>query len=457
MSQIKQCTTMPQNDTEKSTSSTKAERDKVVLTRVDSKMDFSEHNDAGESSRKSTTTAQDDIEKPNTKAANKVALPRVDSKMSMSEASGIRELSLPAPPKKYTPPTTAFAISLSVLISGRPNPAGRIPKHPQREFRSAFKAFSERRQAELERDSDSITQLLTHSQKQSKIRQEFESSEENPVTLLPGAKSTLAYLQEQKIPFVLTTNYQYDTQELGEGGEAITDLRNILGVEELEARQLVQCPRVFRELVLRFRRKSVLVFSPGSESGAGFEDDEKVRDFAESLGFEDVYMPDDYYAVYPNLAPAGYKLPRQISSQARKLKLGMNQKGPCVEIKAVLVFGHPKPNERQNEDKTEGEEGYHMPTKFLIPILKSHAGDLRTESPFNGKKCLPNNGYQQAWAPKVWFDGVGLGVERGERLRREMEKVWWGETGREELRGCFVLGGEEEEKRKRCGDVLGGL
>ena len=95
------------------------------------------------------------------------------------------------------------------------------------------------------------------------------------MVLLTGAKQTLVNLQEQGTRFVITTNYHYDDCDLGEGGRAVVDLRNMLGVQSLQARQLVQQSTPFRSLILNFRRKAVLVFSPGLDMDENT--DEKVK------------------------------------------------------------------------------------------------------------------------------------------------------------------------------------
>ena len=88
-----------------------------------------------------------------------------------------------------------------------------------------------------------------------------------------------------------------------------------------------------------------------------------------------------------------------------------------------------------------------MLTILLIPILKSHTGDLRIESPFDGKKCLPNEGLQQAWAPKVCFDGSGLRMDRCGVLKGEVEGAWWRESGMKlDLKRQVVLHGEGKGK-----------
>ena len=406
MSQIKKYTIMPPNvkpNTKTSVTLTEAREERPILRRVDSKMDLSDYNDANISSGKSAIVTQHiEISSTNTDQLN---LPKHNSNIEMLEISDISQLSVPLSSNTPTTTTTTFEIPLSALIAARPNSAGNVTKHPQRAFRSAFKAFSEQRLAELEKDSK--FQLLTKPQKESQLLEEFEASDENPVILLPGVKETLANLQERGMSFVIKTNYQNDDCDLGENGRAITDLSKILNLPSLSPEQLIQLPTPFRKLVLKYRRKAVLVFSPGLDE----DEDERVREYADSLGFEDVFTPRDYYAVWPHLAPTGYipgSPPNRTSPQAKRLFNTRNQKGPAVEIKAILVFGQvdPKaPNGKhtlQNGVVTcEGGKGslgrgYQMPTKLLIPILKSHTGDIRIPSPFNGKKCLPNEGWGQA-------------------------------------------------------------
>ncbi|KAK0124607.1 hypothetical protein ONS95_009556 [Cadophora gregata] len=417
---------------------------------------------------KQRTTMTPDHITASTNRNQEVNLPRVDSKMDLSEHNNASQESSPPSPEMDSPAITPLTISFDTLISARPNSTSQNPihLHPHRQFRSSFAAFSERRLRELK--NDEIVQTLSEDEQKEKIRQEFETSDNNPVILLPGAKERLTDLQSERIPYEISTNYQYDPEELD---DAVTDLRNMLGVQGFEKRQLVQCPTPFRKHVLKCRRRAVLVIGvpsrPRSETsrdsgshmtdkndGAGKDENdderEKAREFAHSLGFEDVYTPDDYYAVYPNLAPAGCKPRRRMSAEAKKLYDGRNQKGPCVEIKAILIVN---PNSKglsnspsENNDDSNAEckgtgQGLNtiLPTKLIIPILKSHTGDLRIESPFNGKRGLPNEGWQQVWAPKVWFDGVGLGKERYEGFKGELEREWWGETGRRGCRGLVVL------------------
>ncbi|KAH7360953.1 hypothetical protein BKA65DRAFT_195657 [Rhexocercosporidium sp. MPI-PUGE-AT-0058] len=233
---------------------------------------------------------------------------------------------------------------------------------------------------------------------------------------LPGALATLKRLQDLQIPLVLLTNRMYCTPEFG-----LEELRKTLGLPSLSPSQLINPITPFKLLVPQFGRKPVLVIGHASDPN---------RSLAESLGFTDVYTPEDFYEVYPKLAPKAFSSvkPSKSSPRAKKLHEGRHTKGPHVEISAILVFGCGS-QVFQDEDVS--------PNKLLVQILKSHSGDLRIESRANGKNFLPNKGYQQTYAPKVYYEACH---PRYRHFRALLEHAWKAETGRPLLHQIEVGG-----------------
>ncbi|KAH6701974.1 hypothetical protein BKA61DRAFT_661389 [Leptodontidium sp. MPI-SDFR-AT-0119] len=220
-------------------------------------------------------------------------------------------------------------------------------------------------------------------------------------------------------PIRLLTNRLYRSQEYG-----LTELRKELKLPSLLPYQLIHRLTPFKYLVPKFGHKPVLVIG---------SDRYDNRSIAQSLGFTDVYLPEDFYEVYPKLASKAFSTStrRDPASRAERLRDGLHTKGPDVEISAILVFSSGS-RLKTDEDLS--------PNKLLVQILKSHSGDLRIESRFNGTTFFPNNGYQQTHAtPKIYYETC---YHKYEDFRESLERDWEAETGRPVLLHQIEVGGE---------------
>ncbi|KAG4433815.1 hypothetical protein IFR05_010697 [Cadophora sp. M221] len=220
---------------------------------------------------------------------------------------------------------------------------------------------------------------------------------------LPGALATLKRLENLKVPFVLLTNRIYRS---GKRGSA--QLKKALKLQSLSPYQLIHRLTPFKYLVPLFGHKHVLVIGSNLHN---------YRKLAKSLGFKDVYLPEDFYEVYPELASKAFSTSRRqdLASRAQTLRENLHAKGPDVEISAILVFCSDGP--------VGADEDLSSPNKLLVQILKSESGDLRIKET----------------RQKIYYETC---YTEYEDFRKSLERDWEAETRRPALLHQFEVGGK---------------
>ncbi|ETI23574.1 TIGR01456 family HAD hydrolase [Cladophialophora carrionii CBS 160.54] len=202
---------------------------------------------------------------------------------------------------------------------------------------------------------------------------------------IPTASTSLQFLQQNDIPFMLLTN--------GGGkheSERVRDLSSKLAVP-LHESNFVQSHTPFAELVHgdnSLRDKCVMVV--GGEYG-------RCRDVAERYGFTDVVTPGDIYAAHPEIWPFSKPFQRDYyASFARPLARPINPASlaDSLKIDAVFVYNDPR--------------DWGLDMQVILDVMLSHRGYLGTYSRKNGDTSLPNSGYLQDGQPTLYFSNADL-------------------------------------------------
>jgi HAD superfamily hydrolase (TIGR01456 family) len=207
---------------------------------------------------------------------------------------------------------------------------------------------------------------------------------------IPHASSTLRFLQQNSVPFILLTN--------GGGkheSERVRDLSSELEVS-LDPSMFVQSHTPFAELVhgdssKSLRDKCILVV--GGEGG-------RCREVAEQYGFTNVVTPGDIYAAHPEVWP--FSSPFKDSYYAgfaRPLRKDINQDRSSsgdgsLQIDAVFVYNDPR--------------DWGLDLQVVLDVMLSHQGIVGTYSAKNGDPSLPNCGYLQDGQPPLYFSNPDL-------------------------------------------------
>ncbi|KAI5860707.1 HAD-like domain-containing protein [Durotheca rogersii] len=221
---------------------------------------------------------------------------------------------------------------------------------------------------------------------------------------IPGAARTLAYLQQQRIPFILLTNGggKHET-------ERVADLSARLGVT-LTTENFVQSHTPFRELVDSpgegLRDRNVLV--TGSDAA-------RCRAIAEQYGFRRVVIPADILAAHPDIFPFDPLMRERYAATARALPPplpedvgaaggGSSGGGHPLRIDAILVFDDPR--------------DWALDIQLITDLLASRGGVLGTYSRRNGRPDLPGRGWQADGQPALYFSNPDLHWSAGYRHPR---------------------------------------
>ncbi|KAI0839600.1 putative HAD superfamily hydrolase [Hypoxylon sp. FL0890] len=211
---------------------------------------------------------------------------------------------------------------------------------------------------------------------------------------IPGAPETLAYLQKHNIPFILLTNGggKHET-------ERVADLSSRLGVK-LTTDNFIQSHTPFQELVHHYqshshnyqeglRDKNILV--TGSDAA-------KCRKIAEQYGFKHVIIPADILAAHPTIWPYEPLMEEVYAKAARPLP----SRDPKID--AIFVFNDPR--------------DWALDIQIILDLLMSKEGVLGTYSAKNGRKDLPNFGWQRDGQPPLFFSNPDLFWSAGYKLPR---------------------------------------
>ena len=227
---------------------------------------------------------------------------------------------------------------------------------------------------------------------------------------LPGASTSLRYLQQHRIPFILLTNGGGKTEE-----QRVSDISRHLDIP-LDTDMFVQSHTPFAQLVNGYngapplKEQCILVL--GGEGN-------QCRNVAErydpkpqwlhlgwtliglrSYGFSNVMTSGDLITAYPSLWPlTNHQL---YTSHARPLrrrivpdsKLDNLEEKESLRVDAIFVFHDPR--------------DWALDTQIILDLLLSHKGYLGSLSPKNGDASLPNRGYQQDGQPRLYFSNPDL-------------------------------------------------
>ncbi|KAK5090886.1 hypothetical protein LTR05_001063 [Lithohypha guttulata] len=210
---------------------------------------------------------------------------------------------------------------------------------------------------------------------------------------IPGAPEAISYLQTNEIPSIFLTNGGGKTEL-----KRAKDLNTKLSLPEkyhIQESQLVQSHTPLRELATThgdpsYKKKCVLVVGG---------DDDKCRRVAESYGFENVVTPGDILTAYPDVWPFSSNFNSYYSSFAQPLPKPVNiesadAENESLKIDVIFVFNDPR--------------DWGLDVQLVLDIMLSHKGIVGTYSPKNGKKDLPNHGYQADGQPVIYFSNPDL-------------------------------------------------
>lgn len=233
---------------------------------------------------------------------------------------------------------------------------------------------------------------------------------------IPGAAEALTTLKTHGIPFILLTN----------GGGKHEDMRvaeiNSRLYVSLDPSLIVQSHTPFSELVdgtetqSRLKDKCVMVLGG---------DGDDCRKVAERYGFQQVVTPGDVFVAYPEIWPFSKNFLDYYKRFAQPLPRPIDTTNPSKSLKidAIFVFNDPR--------------DWALDAQIVIDILLSSQGVLGTISEKNGKKDLPNHGYQQDGQPPLYFSNPDLwwaAAYHAPRLgqggfREALEGIWAAITG----------------------------
>ncbi|KAF2788615.1 cat eye syndrome critical region protein 5 precursor [Melanomma pulvis-pyrius CBS 109.77] len=228
---------------------------------------------------------------------------------------------------------------------------------------------------------------------------------------LPRAHQALAYLQSQRIPFILLTN--------GGGkheSERVDDLTRKLEVP-IDTSMFVQSHTPFADMD-EYKDKTVMVVG-------GVED--RCRLVAEKYGFKSVVTPGDILTAYPEVWPFSQQLLSYYKTFSRPLPAPIDSSSPpsSLKIDAIFVYNDPR--------------DWGLDTQIILDVLLSEQGILGTYSGKNGQASLPNKGFQQDGQPPLYFSNPDLLWAAKYNLprlgqggfREALEGVWAALTGGE--------------------------
>lgn len=230
---------------------------------------------------------------------------------------------------------------------------------------------------------------------------------------IPGAADSLAFLQEQKIPFILLTNGggKHETERVAE----ISEKLNV----PLDPSVIIQSHSPFAELVKGPDEASALENKCVLVAGG---DGDGCRRVAEQYGFKNVVTPGDIFMANPSVWPFSKNFSDYYKTFARPLPKPLDStKG--LKIDAVFVFNDPR--------------DWALDTQVIMDLLLSSQGHMDTLSEKNGRVDLPNHGYQQDGQPHLYFSNPDLWWAAAHPLprlgqggfREALEGVWAAVTG----------------------------
>jgi len=201
-------------------------------------------------------------------------------------------------------------------------------------------------------------------------------------TPIPGASETLAYLQQNRIPFILLTNGGGKSEP-----ERIADLSSKLNVP-LDVAMFTQSHTPFAEHAAAYKDKTVLV--------VGGDGDKCQRVATEHYAFPSAVTPGDILAAHPDIWPFSSNFLPYYRDFAKPLPRPIDPSNPSttLTIDAIFVYNDPR--------------DWGLDSTIMLDLLLSSRGRLGTLSSKNGNPSLPNNGYLQDSQPPLYYSNPDL-------------------------------------------------
>lgn len=228
-------------------------------------------------------------------------------------------------------------------------------------------------------------------------------------TPLPKAGETLAFLQENRIPFILLTNGGGKSEE-----ERVADLSDKLRVP-LDTGMFVQSHTPFAELDALHDKTVLVVGGDGA----------KCADVARGYGFQHVITPGDILVSHPDVWPFSHVFTDYYKSFAKPLPKPINPASPedGLKVDAIFVYNDPR--------------DWGLDSTIILDLLLSKQGILGTLSEKNGSSSLPNRGYLQDSQPHLYYSNPDLWWASSHHLPRlgqggfrlAFEGLWASVTG----------------------------
>nr|POE49743.1 putative cdp-alcohol phosphatidyltransferase class-i family protein c22a12.08c [Quercus suber] len=210
-------------------------------------------------------------------------------------------------------------------------------------------------------------------------------------TPLPGAQEALAYLQSERIPFILLTNGGGISEQ-----ERVAYLSDKLDIP-LDVDMFVQSHTPFAELS-QYKDKTVLVV------GGDYDNCQRVA--KDHYGFANVVTPGDIVAAYPDIWPFSKVFLDYYRSFAKPLPAPIDPSNPSSSLKIDAIFVYNDPRD------------WGLDSSIILDTLLASNGILGTLSSKNNTPSLPNNGYLQESPPPLYYANPDLWFASSYHLSR---------------------------------------
>jgi HAD superfamily hydrolase (TIGR01450 family) len=194
----------------------------------------------------------------------------------------------------------------------------------------------------------------------------------NDNRVLPNARETICFVQQQHIPFIFLTNSGGNTDQAC--AEYLSRMLNL----QLSPQEVVQSHTPWLDLVPLYVDKNVLVLGRGGNA---------LREAAHSFGFKNVILDVDLAVAYADIFVTGKAQLQRFRQRATPLPKSSHEEP--FRIHAIFVPQDP--------------EDWALDATLIAHLLCSSKGQVGTVSHLNGRSDLPNHGYCQDDAPTLYL------------------------------------------------------